>query len=246
MYIGDTNIEVTQREVIVALVFALISLAVGFYVGNRMDLWQDDHNAKYNQAVKIDNDSTQFQYAFNTNAGHTLAYGTVSAIGSVTDDGLPGQYMSVHRVLEVYTMHTKLVCTGSGKTRSCHTKDYWTWDYHGAKDWNVDKVNFIKKDFYYGQFPELPSGHYVKTINFAHNKRYVYYCRPLSFTGMVYANIDNHRMNDAEYRDNVKIDQAVEDFSWKHTVLYFWIIFSIVIIVICCIFIAMENSWLND
>ena len=61
MYIGDTNIEVTQREVIVALVFALISLAVGFYVGNRMDLWQDDHNAKYNQAVKIDNDSTQFQ-----------------------------------------------------------------------------------------------------------------------------------------------------------------------------------------
>lgn len=39
MYIGDTNIEVTQREVIVALVFALISLAVGFYVGNRMDLW---------------------------------------------------------------------------------------------------------------------------------------------------------------------------------------------------------------
>ena len=69
MYLGNSNIEVTQREVIVALIFALISLGVGFYVGNRMGIWQDEHNAKYNQAVKIDNDSTQFEYAFKTNAG---------------------------------------------------------------------------------------------------------------------------------------------------------------------------------
>lgn len=110
MYIGDTNIEVTQKELIIAIIFALISIGIGFYVGNRMGIWQDEHNAKYNQAVKIDNDSTQFAYAFKTDAGHTLSYGTAEAIGSVTDNNIPGQYMSIHRVLEVYTMQRRAGC----------------------------------------------------------------------------------------------------------------------------------------
>jgi hypothetical protein len=246
MYLGDTNIEITTREVVIALIFAIISLGIGFYVGNRMGIWQDEHNAKYNQAVRIDNDSTQFAYAFKTNVGHTLAYGTVEAIGSVTDNGLGGEYMSIHRVLEVYTMHSRLVCTGSGKTRSCHTQIYWTWDYNGAKDWAVNEVKFLGKTFRFGTFPELPEGNHVKTINFAPHKRYVYYCRHLRYTGTVYANIDNHVMNDGEYRDGVTIDMAVDEFSWKHVVLYFWLIFSAVILLICCIFIALDNDWLNN
>ena len=246
MYIGDTNIEITGRELIVAAVFALISVGIGFYVGNRMGIWQDEHNAKYNQAVKIDNDPSQFAYAFKTNAGHTLSYGTVEAVGSVTDNGLPGQYMSIHRVLQVYTMHTRLVCTGSGKARSCHTQTYWTWDNHGSKDWAVDNVKFLGKEFAFAAFPELPDGKYIKTIDFAFHKRYVYYARNLSYTGTLYANIDIHMLNDGEFRDGVTIDQAVDAFSWKHVVLYFWLIFSAVIFIICCIFIALDNDWLND
>ena len=38
MYIGDTNIEVTQKELIIAIIFALISIGIGFYVGNRMGI----------------------------------------------------------------------------------------------------------------------------------------------------------------------------------------------------------------
>jgi len=246
MYIGDTNIEVTQKELIIAIIFALISIGIGFYVGNRMGIWQDEHNAKYNQAVKIDNDSTQFAYAFKTDAGHTLSYGTVEAIGSITDNNIPGQYMSIHRVLEVYTMHTRLVCTGSGKTRSCHTQVYWTWDYKGADDWAVEKIKFLKKEFYYSAFPKLPEGNYIKTVNFAPNRRHVYYGRNLTYTGTLYANVENHRINDGEFRNNVTIDQAIDAFSWKHAVLYFWLIFSAVILIVCCVFVAMDNAWLND
>lgn len=246
MYIGDSNIEVTTREMLVVIVFAILSLAVGCYVGSRMGIWQADHNAKYNQAVKIDKDSAQFIYAFETNAGNTLAYGDVVAVGSVRDNDLPGEYMSIHRVYEVYTMHTQLVCTGSGKTRSCHTRIYWTWDYKGATDWSVDYVRFNGKMFRFTEFPDLPSGRYIKTVKFAPKKRYVYYARDLTYTGTLFANIDDHVMHDAEYRDQVTIDQAIDAFSWKHAVLYFWVIFSAVIIIICAIFVALDNDWLNE
>lgn len=246
MYIGSTNIEVTGRELVVAAVFALVSIGIGFYVGNRMGIWQDEHNAKYNQAVRIDNDPAQFAYALKTDAGHTLAHGTVSAVGSVTDDGLPGQYMSIHRVLQVYTMHTRTVCTGSGKSKSCHTETYWTWDDRGAKDWAVGSVRFLGREFGFWAFPELPEGRYVKTVNFAFHKRYVYYARPLSYTGTLYANIYRHTINDGEFRDGVTIAQALDAFNWKHAVLYFWLIFSGVILIACCVFIALDNDWLND
>lgn len=120
-------------------------------------------DVKYYQAVKVA-DSTQFNYAFTTNEGHTLAYGTVTAVGYVTGDGI-GNYMTITRVLEEYRQHTRKVCTGEGKDRSCHTEEYWTWDDIGRKRFAVNQVNFLGRNFYYGAFPELPGENYITTIN---------------------------------------------------------------------------------
>ena len=62
--------EVTKRELIVATLFFLISLIVGFSLATAVRNSQDENNKKYHQAVQVA-DSTKFVYAFKTDVGHT-------------------------------------------------------------------------------------------------------------------------------------------------------------------------------
>lgn len=235
--------EVTKRELIVATLFFLISLIVGFSLATAVRNSQDENNKKYHQAVQVA-DSTKFGYAFKTDVGHTLAYGTVSAVGSVSDRGV-GPYMTIHRVHEVYTRHTRTVCEGEGKNRSCHEETYWTWDYSGHKDWSVSHVKFLGKTFRYGEFARLPRGDYVKTDNYAYNNRYVYYAQRLQYTGTLYGNIVGHGLYNPEFKENVGLDNAVDAFSSKYGVVIFWIVFMLVVVVAVIAFVAADNDWLN-
>lgn len=242
-YSSSSSVEVTKREVFVAAVFFLISLGIGFLVANSIRNYQDENNKKFHQAVQLA-DSTKFNYAFKTDVGHTLAYGTVFAVGSVSDEGV-GPYMSIHRVHEVYTMHTRTVCTGDGKNRHCHTETYWTWDYRGHKDWCVSHLKFLGRTFRYSEFARLPGADYVKTVNFKHHHRYVYYAQPLQYTGTLYGNIVGHNLYDPLFKNNVGLDKAVDAFSSKYGDVIFWVVFMIVVIVAVIAFVAADNEWLN-
>ena len=238
-----SSVEVTKREVFVAAVFFLIALAIGFVVATAIRNSQDENNRKYHQAVQL-SDSTQFNYMFKTDGGHTLAYGTASAVGSVSDEGV-GPYMSIHRVLEIYTMHHRTVCTGDGKDRQCHTETYWTWDAHGYKDWCVTHVTFLGRTFRYGSFAKLPDAHYITTVRFKHDHRYVYYAQDLQYTGTLYGNIVNHNLYDPEFKNHVGLQNAVDAFSSKYGDIIFWVVYLIVMIVAVIVFVCAENSWLN-
>ncbi len=247
-YDSEPEVEVTKREIFVSILFALFAFIGGVCIAGSIRSCEDDANVKYYQAVKVA-DSTQFNYAFKTNEGHTLAYGTVTAVGYVTDDGI-GNYMTITRVLEEYRQHTRTVCTGEGKNRSCHTETYWTWDDIGRKRFAVNQVNFLGRNFYYGAFPELPGENYITTINlpsrgfFSNKQRYVYYGRSLSYTGTVYANIDNHSLNDAKFLNGVGLDEAVDKLIHKWGVPIFWVGFAAVCIGLIIGFVALPNEWL--
>lgn len=247
-YNSGPQVEVTKREIFVSCIFALLAFIVGVVIAGSIRSCEDDANVKYYEAVKIA-DSTQFNYAFKTNAGHTLAYGTVAAVGSVTDDGI-GEYMTLTRVLEEYRKHHRTVCTGEGKNRHCHTETYWTWDAIGRKEFSVNRVTFLGRTFYYSEFPRLPGENYITTIPLARNgffsakQRYVYYGRNLSYTGTVYANIDNHQFNDAKFLHGVGLDEALDLLIHKYGVPIFWVVFSILCIVLIVGFVAMPNEWL--
>lgn len=82
-YHNGSDVEVTKREMFVSALFVLLALIAGICIAGSIRSCEDDENVKYYEAVQI-SDSTQFNYAFKTNAGHTLAYGTVEAVGMLS------------------------------------------------------------------------------------------------------------------------------------------------------------------
>ena len=245
--------DLTVRELFLAIVGLLLAIILGCIIANNIAQAEDEYNVKFYHAIQV-SDSAQFNYAFKTNAGHMLAYGTVSAVGFVTDNGI-GNYMSLTRDLEEYRKHHRTVCSGEGKNRHCHTETYWTWDVIKTERFHVDQVDFLGKRFYYFQFPQLPSERYVGTVPipsggfieglFKNRQRYVYHGRRLTYTGTMYTNAVNHTINDSKWADGITLDKAIDYYIREHGVLIFWIIFGVIIVVAIIFFVAAPNEWLN-
>lgn len=129
----------------VSAIFMLLAFIAGVCIAGSIRSCENDANVKYYQAVKIA-DSTQFNYAFKTNAGHTLAYGTVAAVGYVTDEGI-GNYMTLTRVLEEYRKHHRTVCSGEGKPFKLICNDDGTFSvWHGAMTLNIEEYPNLLAD----------------------------------------------------------------------------------------------------
>ena len=238
------NIEVTLREVIFSIGIIGIALMVGIKIADKIDNYMMDKNAVYTKAVQINNDSLQFAYAFATNYGPTFAYGTLKAIGEASDGKVSG-FMSIRRELEEYTKHYRTVCEGEGKDRQCHEESYWSWDHARTDMFSVEKVNFIGKVFRFSEFPYRDYRHY-KTVSCGYHLRYVYHTMPLQVSGTLFAIIDNHRMNKAEFKPGVTIDKARDAYVSVHHKLIFWIVYMILLIAGVIGFVSLENDWLED
>lgn len=234
--------EITKREIVVSIGFIAIFWIIGIFIGNQIDRWIFDTNEKYNKAVQL-TENEKFDYALKTNFGYTFAYGDLNSNNTI-GDGVVDGYMAIDRKLEKYTMHTKLVCTGSGKTRSCHTKVYWTWDYQKTDRYNVNSVNYMGHDFRFSEFP-IPDKRYLKTVSCGHNLRHVYYVNDIHYKGTLFANVQKHTITEAEFKPNVTINEAVEKYSvgigYK---LAFWIPYVLLIIGLTIGFYYLENKWL--
>lgn len=243
-YGDDFDYEIKPREVIISIGFIAILLVIGGLISNAINRHVTDQNAVYTKAVRINNDANQFDYVFKTNYGSVLGYGTLESVGTVGDGKVDG-YMRIRRVLEQYTMHTRIVCTGSGKTRSCHTQVYWTWDYRKTDNFSVNQVKFMGKTFGINEFP-VPDNYYLKTMGCGHHLRHVYYVTNQSYTGTLFTIITDHRLSQSEFRPGVTMDKAVEEYTTSHAKLIFWICYIAFIIVIIAIFYAYRNDWLED
>lgn len=245
--------DLTVRELFLSIVGLLLAIIIGCIIANNIAQAEDEYNVKFYHAIQV-SDSTQFNYAFKTDAGHMLAYGTVIAVGFVTDSGV-GNYMTLTRDLEEYRKHHRTVCSGSGKTRHCHTETYWTWDVMKTDRFSVKQVEFLGRRFAYNQFPELPREHHVGTVPInkpdilsallTNRQRYVYYGRNLTYSGTMYTNAVNHTINDSKWANNITLDKAIDYYIREHGVLVFWIIFGIIIVVAIIFFVAAPNEWLN-
>lgn len=238
------DIEVTFREVIFSIGIIGIALMLGIKIADAIDNHMRDKNAVYTKAVQINNDSLQFNYVFATNYGSTFAYGTLSAIGEAKDENVSG-VMSIRRELERYTKHHRTVCEGEGKDCHCHEETYWTWDHQKTDVFSVANVRFIGKVFRFGEFPYRDYNYY-KTIPCGYHLRYVYHTMPLQVSGTLFAIIDNHRMNKAEFKPGVTIDKARDAYVSVHHRLVFWIIYMILLIAGVIGFVSLENDWLED
>lgn len=98
------DFEITYREILASISIIAVMLLIGFVISGKISQIQDDKNAKYNKAVKIES-TDLFQYGMNTNVGNAFVYGELKAVDTVTYPEIGGEYMYVEKIEEHYNRH---------------------------------------------------------------------------------------------------------------------------------------------
>lgn len=269
-----SDFTITKREILFSFIILFISLCLGIVINNVLDEHFIKKEELINKALKINNDNEKFKYSIDTNVGNIINYGKFEAIDVVKDDWLTDSYLAYEKVTEKYRKHTRTSCSGSGKTRTCHTETYHTWDRVDSYKVYANKVNYSGIQFSVSSFCNYPWNRlnissatinsnvgYLKN-NYIYQKdrlwastgdiRYYYEVIPKSFYGTTLGQALNGRYQSLD-NDKIEINyQGLEDYinSQKSNKLVSKIIFWIIYIVLVCIgiyyFIYIENEWLED
>lgn len=237
--------EIKKREILVSISIITIMMLIGILISSKISEYQMDQNEKYNKALKIENEEL-FRYGMKTNIGNSFVYGDLEAIDTVTYPELDGDYLSVEKVKERHTQHTRTVTkTVNGKTVT-ETETYWTWDVVHREEIQSKKVRFCGVDFNPSKF-NISSSDYLTTIKESSKVRYKYYTYPSITTGTIFAYLSNGEISDKKvsfYRDKT-IEETVELLQSGVGQILFWI-FWILIIATCVYgFYYLENKWLD-
>lgn len=244
-YIGDFII--TVREIIASISIIAIMVMFGFLIGNKISENQMDQNEIYNKAIKIDNKDL-FQYGMDTNIGNAFVYGELKAVDTVTYPEIKGQYMSVEKVLERYTKHTRVVTktrTVNGKTQTYTTTEtYWTWDAIDGESKHCNKVTFLGIEFDYGQIYK-PEERHIDTQSAGYHLRYVYYGSGTEYTGTIFTKLKDNTVNNTHFYNGMNIEETVERLESGGWLVAFWIFWILLIIGLVVGFYYLENRWLE-
>jgi hypothetical protein len=191
-----------------------------------------------------------FNYIVDSQQGRVLANGTFTAKGTPAKfDEMNKGYTYVHRSKEHYTMHTREVCTGSGKTEECHTETYYTWDEVGSDVAEVNQLTLFGRDypaslFDFGDYNHdtncsefQPQGTGTGFFETKHgcidgdyylndDDRYVYSTSPLSFNASFLATTFGGLkpfQSNAIKLENKSIGQILKDVG-KYQLISFWVV----------------------
>lgn len=238
--------KITIREVIVSFVIVLFMIAIGLFISNIIHNDVSEENEKYFKSLKINDDSTTFNYGLKTNIGRTLTYGSFKANEPVSDDLIKGSYFYIKKTKEVYTMHTRTVSYKCGKSRCHRTETYWTWDVVGVNKSHTKTFKFMDNSYKYNSV-EFNNEKYLKTVTNG-NVRYVFSVIPIEFKGTLYSNLKDGKLNDSELFANKTIKQVMKskENGADNSVVIFWIVWSLLILIVVILFVALDNRYLNN
>lgn len=237
--------EITKREIITSITIIAIMLLLGIFISGRISEYQMESNEAYNKAVRIDT-TEMFKYGMSTRVGNAFVYGDLIAIDPVSYPEIKGTYLSVKKIKEVYTRHTRTVTTTvNGKTRT-KTEVYWTWDTVDTDYKEAKKVKFCNVEFNTSQF-DLPRGNHITTIRESSHVRYQYSGYPIKTTGTIFAFLaDNNIGKDVSFYKDKTIDVISEELqSGEGMLIIFWVVWVGIIIAVVCVFYARDNYWLE-
>lgn len=241
------DFKITKREILASISIIAVMLLIGVLISSKISEHQEDKNAIYNKAVKIESQD-MFEYGMRTNVGNAFVYGDLEAVDTVTYPEIGGEYMSVEKVKERYTRHTRTVTktrTVNGKTQTyTETEVYWTWDAVERWSEHCNKVTFLGVEFDYGQIYR-PGEHYIDTQKESSHIRYVYYGSDTKYTGTIFTNLRDKTINDTTFYNGTNIEETVEDLESSIGTIVFWIFW---ILLTCgCVFgfYYIDNRWLE-
>lgn len=263
MYFG--RIKVTFREVLASIIIIFTLGAVGIYIDTKITDNFIENNNVYHKSVKI-KDKDSLDYLKQTKVGNSLIEGDFQSDKGVTFEEINGKYTYIEKVKEKYTMHTRTVCSGSGKKRHCRVETYWTWDRVDSEEKFAKNINFygnkLNTKYIVNQISEDDldlerniSDKYKKDVkgNYLYESsriRYYYEYIPLKFKGTIFTSFsdEDKSFNEYEVKYNTTIDQLLyeEENAINYFAIFFRIIWIIIIAAIVYFYVALENDYLED
>lgn len=246
--------EIKKREVLFSAIIVLVMIAVGFLISGAITEHMQREAEKYTTAVRIE-DATQFTYGMKTDVGNALVYGELQAKEPVTDPALEEEYLTIRKVREEYTMHTRTVTytDSNGKTRT-KKETYWTWDYAGSWDQGSEMVMFLGCEFETERL-HLPEGDSIRTKDgstYLYERTYIRYYftgLPSPFDATIHADLREGGIGDGvEVFMNRTPEEVVEDQlnGQKIAVIIFWVVWLLLTGRSVLGFLYLENRWLDD
>lgn len=238
------DFEITYREILASISIVAVMLLIGFVISGKISQIQDDKNAKYNKAVKIES-TDLFRYGMDTNVGNAFVYGELKAVDTVTYPEIGGEYMYVEKIEEHYNRHTRTYTTtdGKGHTR-IHTEVYWSWDYAGSEDMQCKEVSFCGVVFDSNKI-KLPSADYIDTIKESGYVRYKYYGTNIEYKGTIFTELKDKTISDSTHFYEMSIKETKDKLERNIGVVIFWIIWIIVMVLAVFGFYYIDNEWLE-
>ena len=236
--------EITKREIIVCVAIIALWICATVGIDHLVTQYVGDEAIKYEQAVHVES-SDMLSHAINTNLGDVLACGWVKTINPVGYDDIGKEYMSASWVKERYTSHTRTVVHSYGKGSYTTTEVYYTWDEVGRDQVTSKNVEYL------GQ--KIPTNEihidkaYIKTVKDGFNIRYKYYGIPEKFKATMFINAKGKANVKSIYKDK-NIEEVIK-YEWesiKTAHIITWIISMILMCIVVCGFVYLDNYWLNS
>ena len=239
---------ITKREILLSIAIIAVLLALGLWISEDITEWQMDKNAVYEQALRVDSTDI-FEYGMRTNVGNAFVYGDLRAVDTVTFPEIGGEYMTVQKITERYTRHTRTVTktrTVNGKTQTyTETEVYWTWDEIDRETKRNERMTFLGVEFERGKI-DIPHLSYIDTIKESSEIRYKYYGTGTEFVGTIYTDLRDGTISDgSEFYEGRTIEQALEHLKVPVGTIGFWIFWVLLMCGAVFGFFYVDNKWLE-
>lgn len=239
---------ITKREILLSIAIIAVLLALGLWISDGITESQMDRNMVYDQALRVDSTDI-FEYGMRTNVGNAFVYGDLKAVDTVSFPEINGEYMTVRKIKERYTKHTRTVTktrTVNGKTQTyTEIKTYWTWDEVDRETLRNERITFLGVEFDRGKI-EIPSMRYLDTIKESSKIRYQYYGTGTEFVGTIYTDLRDNTISDgSEFYENRTIDQTIEHLKVPVGTIGFWIFWVFLMGGALYGFFYIDNHWLE-
>lgn len=239
---------ITKREILLSIAIIAVLLALGLWLSEGITEWQMDKNAVYEQALRVDSTDI-FEYGMRTNVGNAFVYGDLKAVDTVSFPEIDGEYMTVQKITERYTRHTRTVTktrTVNGKTQTyTEVEVYWTWDEIDRETKRNEKITFLGVEFERGKI-EIPGLRYLDTIKESSKIRYKYYGTGTEFVGTIYTDLRDGTISDgSEFYEGRTIEQALEHLKVPVGTIGFWIFWVLLMCGAVFGFFYIDNKWLE-
>ena len=240
------NFDITYRELIVSVAIVFIMLIIGNVISGNVVRKSLEDKQKYNTAISIDSEN-MFDYGLRTNVGNAFCQGKLTALDTVSDSMIRGEWMSIYREEEHYNQHVRTVTRTDGKGHTYAAIEiYYSWDFYDSETKHCNKVSFLGKEFDYDNISF--SNRYLETVSSGSRVRFKFYVKDTQYDGTLFTNIDNKTINNSQFYPNKDIEQAKADLisSAGHRVVIFWVVWIVITVVIVFVFYVAKNRWLED